>query len=195
MLILLNSLPVEIENFCRKEAGESSVVSTLDKKDLSYIGEGSHGEVYELTDSTVIKYFNSKGKQGNNFDYLPLKNLQGIAGVPVLYAYCEKEFVVMEKAKGLKLDEYFTTHGRLPSDLKVWLKDLLEEFSKKKWFFDDINIYEDVFITEDKEEMTLVDYSLYLHLPQANENQANRTVESTYNALIENLQMNGYIIE
>jgi hypothetical protein len=92
--------------------------------DVEYVGQGSYGLVVRYRDF-AIKTFDAESYEEDKdpwniedesvYDYIPLMDLQGLPSVPVLYAYQEHEWMIVEFIKGISVNEMI--------DKGIWTKE------------------------------------------------------------------------
>ncbi|MGN9164981.1 protein kinase domain-containing protein [Tissierellaceae bacterium HCP3S3_D8] len=157
MLNITNEISDNVRLFCEK-ALERNFEATLSKH---FIDMGSHGRVYNIPDTDyVIKFFTEKGIQGEYFDYIYLDILKGIDEIPIMYAYADKKFVVMEKIKGVNLFEYLTKHKKYPDNLKSIITDTMEQIFERKIWLVDLKPTEDIYWIEEENTIKIIDFGL-----------------------------------
>ncbi|MCA1032886.1 hypothetical protein LCL95_17895 [Bacillus timonensis] len=186
MLIIINELPEELEILCRAAIGEREKSEV--KAEINELNGGSHGKIYEYQQEYIIKKFTEKAKQGKHFDYIPLRDLQGIEGVPILYAYVEKDFLVMEKAKGVQLSYLDEKGEKLPEIFPQKLYKLLLEMGKKGYFFSDFDALEDFFWDGTTQTITFIDYGVFAKVNKTFD-EVERDIKIYYDNIIETLKM------
>ncbi|PKG46528.1 MULTISPECIES: hypothetical protein [unclassified Planococcus (in: firmicutes)] len=86
--------------------------------------ENNRSVIYELAGHNVIlKVMLDKGR--NDYDIDALIDLEDIDYFPKLYAYKEREYLFMEKARGMSLPEFIES-GATDQELKIVLTSLLK---------------------------------------------------------------------
>lgn len=185
MLHIINEMPLQVKEFCEEAIKNSYFEFTIMK---DYIGRGSHGSVYNVLNTDyVIKFFNEKAVAGKYLDYIYLERLQGIDAVPILYAYANNKFMVMEKIKGIPILDYLDKNGKYPKGIKKFIQDSLMQISKRKIVPYDLKVTEDIFWVEEEQKIKLIDFGTcdeYSNLPdKLLNNSIQGTIESIFNDL------------
>jgi len=174
LLQIVSDMPDKVREIC-EQLKEGSYTG-----ELQFIGSGSHGLVYAFpeTDDIVIKRFKASAIiAGYDRDHIPLLQLQGLSCVPVLYAYLEQRYVIMEKVTGKPLGEYIEDPQNLPSDLITRIQTSLLEIAERKWTCPDLKVMEHIYWDSNLKTMKLIDYGVLDYWENVDVQSINRSIE------------------
>lgn len=187
MLHIINEMPIEVKEFCEKAMKNTCFEFTIMK---DFIDRGSHGTVYNILDTDyVIKFFNEKAVAGGYLDYIYLESLQGIDAVPVLYAYADKRFMVIEKIKGITILDYFLKNGKYPKGIRKMIQDSLMEIGQRKIVPYDLKTTEDIFWVEEGQKIKLIDFGVCSNYSNLSDDLINRSIQGTIKCVFDDLDM------
>lgn len=183
MIHIINPVPYKVQQFCLE-----ALDSKLKNIEEHLIGSGEYGMVYNVPEQDyVIKFFNNKAILEGHLDYIYLKVLQGLYTVPVLYAYVENKFVVIEKIKGITIGDYYDMYKTFPPNIKKLIRNAIEEFFDKKIVPNDLKISEHIFWMEDKKTIRIIDFGDYSDCSIMSPTFKNRLMNATILEAFEDL--------
>lgn len=116
--------------------------------------------VYEIDESNIIlKYFTPKGK--NDSDIEALLNLKDSKYFPKLYAYKEREYLFMEKARGLDIPTHIS-NGISNEELKFIREEAIQAFSEMLDCLQEDNDFklEHIFWCTNEKKLTWIDLGI-----------------------------------
>ena len=97
---------------------------TLPIKGLELVGEGHHGKVYRLDNSSCIKVY--KRKSFMQMEYQVLKHSESFPYFPKVYE-CRENYMIREYIDGTGLWDYLQQYG-LSKNLAIQMLEILDSF-------------------------------------------------------------------
>lgn len=129
---MVDDIKIEIVN-CLPQQDLNYIINLYRHNKLSFLdllGEGANGVVYEYEDY-AIKLMEEFTDPSESNDIEALKDLQHLDCIPTLYAVVNDELLIMEKIRGLTVEDYFEDEMeyfiKIDSDfVKKWDNALIE---------------------------------------------------------------------